>query len=339
MNILIPAYEPNKRLIKLIHDLKLTCDYKIIIVDDGSGFAYSNIFMEAEELGCTVLTHEVNNGKGQALKTGFNYLKENGDGEGVVCADCDGQHLPKDIIKIAELINGHQNCVILGTRRFVGKVPFRSRFGNSVTRAIFSFASGAKVYDTQTGLRGFSSSMLSWLCKVPGERFEYEMNMLLEAIPSGYNFYEVDINTVYLEKNKSSHFNPLKDSFRVYLPILKFSMSSILSGVLDFTLLGIMQLLTSDLLFSVIGARVISALFNYTINRFYVFSKFKNLPIKKSLFRYFLVAVIVLLANYEVINIYYSIIGLSLFLAKILTEVTVFLFSFWSQRKFVFKNS
>lgn len=339
MNILIPAYEPNKRLIKLIHELKLTCDYKILIVDDGSGFTYSNIFMEAEELGCTVLTHEVNKGKGQALKTGFNYLKENGDGEGVVCADCDGQHLPKDITKIAELINEHQNCIILGTRRFVGKVPFKSRFGNSITRAIFSFASGAKVYDTQTGLRGFSSSMLSWLCNVPGERFEYEMNMLLEAIPSGYNFYEADINTVYLEKNKSSNFNPLKDSFRVYLPILKFSMSSILSGVLDFTLLGILQLLTSDLLFSVIGARAISALFNYTVNRFYVFSKFKNLPIKKSLFRYFLVAVIVLLANYEVINIYYSIIGLSLFLAKILTEATVFLFSFWSQRKFVFKNS
>jgi len=338
MNILIPAYEPNKRLIKLIHDLKLSCDYNIVIVDDGSGIAYSNIFMQAEEMGCTVLTHEINKGKGKALKTGFNYLIENGDEEGGVCADCDGQHLPQDIIRIAELINEHHNCIILGTRRFVGKVPFRSRFGNSVTRAIFSFASGAKVYDTQTGLRGFSSSMLSWLCQVPGERFEYEMNMLLDAIPSGYSFYEVDINTVYLEQNKSSHFNPLKDSFRVYLPILKFSMSSILSGILDFTLLGILQFLTSDLLFSVVGARVISALFNYTVNRFYVFSKFKNISIKKSLVRYFLVAVLVLLANYEVINIYYSIIGLSLFLAKILTEVTVFLFSFWSQRKFVFKS-
>jgi Glycosyltransferases involved in cell wall biogenesis len=336
MTILIPAYEPSKRLINLIYDLIDICDYHIVIVDDGSGEEFKYIFDTALSLGCTVLKHEKNKGKGAALKTGFKYIKETKEDEGVVTADCDGQHLPKDIVKIAESIKEQNNIIVLGTRRFIGKVPFRSRFGNSLTRTIFSFASGAKVYDTQTGLRGFSPQMLDWLCEVSGDRFEYEMNMLLEATPAVYSFQEVDIETVYLEQNKSSHFHPLKDSLRVYLPILKFSMYSLLSGVLDFLLVGIIQLFTSNLFLAVVGARICSAVFNYTVNRLYVFSKFKDASIKTSLPRYFILAAFVMFANYGVIDIYYSIIGLSLFLAKIFTEITIFFFSFWSQRKFVF---
>jgi glycosyltransferase involved in cell wall biosynthesis len=336
MTILIPAYEPGKKLVDLVYDLIDSCDYDIVIVDDGSGKEYRYIFDTVSSLGCTVLTHEKNRGKGAALKTGFKYIKETNENTGVVTADCDGQHLPKDIIKIAESIKEHNNSVLLGTRRFVGKVPFRSRFGNSVTRSIFSFATGAKVYDTQTGLRGFSMEMLTWLCGISGDRFEYEMNMLLETIPAGYYFHEVDIDTVYLEKNKSSHFHPLKDSLKVYLPIIKFSMSSVLSGVLDFMLVGVIQLFTSNLFLAVLGARICSAVFNYTINRLYVFSKFKDASMKTSLPRYFILAALVMLANYGVIDIYYSVIGLSLFLSKIFTELTIFFLSYWSQRKFVF---
>ncbi|MBC8060361.1 MAG: bifunctional glycosyltransferase family 2/GtrA family protein [Clostridiaceae bacterium] len=336
MTILIPAYEPSKRLINLIYDLIDICDYHIVIVDDGSGEEFKYIFDTATRLGCTILTHEKNKGKGVALKTGFKYIKETKEAVGVVTADCDGQHLPKDIVRIAEAIKERNNSIVLGTRRFVGKVPFRSRLGNSLTRTIFSFASGAKVYDTQTGLRGLSFQMLEWLCEISGDKFEYEMNMLLEASPAGYSFQEIDIETVYLEENKSSHFRPFKDSFRIYLPILKFSMSSFLSGVLDFLLLGVIQFFTSNLFLAVVGARICSAVFNYTVNRVYVFSKVKETSIKTSLPRYFILVVFVMLANYGVINIYFSIIGLSLFLAKILAEVTIFFFSFWSQRKFVF---
>jgi glycosyltransferase involved in cell wall biosynthesis len=338
MVVLIPAYEPNERLIKLIYELKAICNYNIVIVDDGSGDVYKDVFTRAADIGCTVLTHKVNKGKGQALKTGFSYIKETTEEEGVVCADCDGQHLPKDIIKIGETISKHHNSIILGTRRFMGDVPFRSSFGNSITRTVFSFASGTKIFDTQTGLRGFYTDMLQWLCGIKGQRFEYEMNMLLEAVPSGYDFQEVDINTVYLEQNKSSHFHALKDSVRVYLPILKFSLSSILSAILDFILLGIIQFYTSNLLIAAVGARVCSAIFNYTMNRVYVFSKFKSSSIKKSLPRYFVLALFVLLANYGVINVYNIILGIPLFYAKVFTEGTIFLFSFWSQRKFVFKN-
>jgi glycosyltransferase involved in cell wall biosynthesis len=336
MTILIPAYEPSKKLIDLIYDLIDACDYDIVVVDDGSGQDYKYIFDIVSSLGCTVLTHEKNKGKGTALKTGLKYIQQTKEETGVVTADCDGQHLPEDIVKIAEAIKEHKNSVVLGTRRFAGKVPFRSRLGNSMTRSIFSFASGAKIYDTQTGLRGFSMEMLPWLCNISGNRFEYEMNMLLDTFLAGYSFYEIDIDTVYLERNKSSHFHPLKDSLKVYLPIIKFSMSSILSGVLDFLLLGVIQLFTSNLFLAVIGARICSAVFNYSANRHYVFSKFKDASIKTSLPRYFMLAGFIMLANYGVIDMYYSVIGLSLFLAKILTEITIFFFSYWSQRKFVF---
>ena len=336
MTILIPAYEPDQRLVYLINDLLEVCDYDIVVVDDGSGQDYKNIFDTVSSLGCTVLTHEINRGKGAALKTGFEYIQESKEVTGVVTADCDGQHLPKDIINIAEAITEHRNSVILGTRRIIGKMPLRSRFGNSVTRLIFTFASGVKVYDTQTGLRGFSMELLPWLCRLSGDRFEYEMNMLLEAAPAGYSFYELDIETVYLEKNKSSHFHTFKDSLRVYLPIIKFSMASILSGLLDFLLLVVIKLITSNLLLAVVGARISSAVFNYTVNRLYVFSKYKEASVTKSLPRYFTLAALIMLLNYGVINVYYNVIGMPLLFAKVITEITLFFFSFWTQRRFVF---
>lgn len=338
MIILIPAFEPSLKFVKLIKNLKEKCNYDILVVDDGSGSNYDNIFKLVYELGCTILTHDVNKGKGEALKTGFEYIKENLETEGVVTADCDGQHLPQDIIRVAESIKTNRGTVILGTRRFVRNVPFRSRFGNSITRAVFSFASGVKIHDTQTGLRGFSPDMLQWLCEIPGERFEYEMNMLLEASSAGYSFKEIDIDTIYLEQNKSSHFRAFQDSARVYLPILKFSLSSILSALLDFTLLMVIQLFTSNLFAAVVGARVCSAIFNYTVNKLFVFSKFKNSTVKRSLPRYFILAVIVMLTNYGVIHVFNEVVLIPLFFSKILAEVVVFLFSFWSQRKFVFNN-
>ena len=338
MIVLIPAYEPTNRMIDLIKNLRNKCDYSFVIVDDGSGSDYANIFNIAREMGCVVLTQEVNKGKGEALKLGFNFIQNLSDVHGIVTADCDGQHLPEDIIKIAEATYKNPNKIILGCRRFTGNVPFRSRFGNSITRGVFSFASGVKVYDTQTGLRGYTFPMLSWLCEVPGHRFEYEMNQLLEANYYGYQLKEIDIDTVYLEENKSSHFRTIRDSIQVYFPIIKFSLSSILSAILDFTLVILLQIFTSNLFLVVVGARVCSAIFNYTMNNFYVFSRFRNSSIKKSLPRYFILALFIMLSNYGIIHIFNETLGVNLVMSKLVAEVTIFSFSFWAQRKFVFNN-
>lgn len=334
--VLIPAYEPDDRLITLVHHLLEEQDVSIVIVNDGSGDGYRGIFQSAEQLGCIVLTHPINKGKGCALKTGFQYLKESGSKDCIVCADCDGQHTPKDIRRIAKYVHNHPDQLVLGSRHFTGKVPFRSRFGNSLTRSIYRFTTGIHLQDTQTGLRGFHPDLLEWLGQLPGERFEYEINMLLAAPDAGYVLHEEQIDTVYLENNKSSHFRPFVDSIEVYIPILLFSASSIISGLLDFMLFFWLHWVTSSLVVSVIGARVCSSVMNYCLNRNYVFAKGKRSGIHHSLPRYFALVLIIMLLNYSLIYVWNEHIGLPLFLAKVLTESVLFLFSFWSQRKFVY---
>ncbi|SFA92289.1 Putative flippase GtrA (transmembrane translocase of bactoprenol-linked glucose) [Cohnella sp. OV330] len=335
MTILIPSYEPDERLLGLIHDLREVTDTPILIVDDGSGDKYSGIFQSARNAGCTVLTHEDNKGKGCALKTGFDYIKRTGDADGIVCADSDGQHLPHDILRIASTVRTHRRHIVLGSRRFTGKVPLRSRFGNSATRLVYAYATGAPIRDTQTGLRGYSADMLDWLCRVPGERFEYEMNMLLASKPAGYATLEVPIDTVYLDDNKSSHFRPLADSARIYFPFIKFGASSVLSAALDFVLLFLLQWMTSNLLVAVVGARIVSSAFNYAMNRKYVFGG-KRTGVRRSLPRYYALAATILLFNYVLLYSFHETIGIPLLAAKLLTEASLFLFSYWWQRRYVY---
>lgn len=332
MTILIPSYEPDERLITLIHNLKEVSDTSILVIDDGSGGDYRDIFDSAKNVGCTVLTHRINQGKGSALKTGFDYVRQQGGRDGVVCADSDGQHLPKDILRITKAVREHRNHIVLGSRQFTGKVPLRSRFGNSATRMVYAFATGRPIQDTQTGLRGYSSDMLDWLCQVPGDRFEYEMNMLLEAPNAGYDLVEVPIDTVYLDDNKSSHFRPLVDSARVYFPFLKFCTSSGFAAILDFVLLLLLQWMTSNLLVSVIGARLLSSIFNYSMNRRFVFARGKGPAIRKSLHRYFSLVIVIVMLNYGMMHLFHESSGIPLVTAKLMTEASLFLFSYWAQR-------
>lgn len=341
MTVLIPAYKPDERLIDLIHRLQSITSLPIVVVDDGSGETYRRIFQAVKDAGCTVLTHLSNRGKGSALKTGFHFLQEIGETDGVVCADSDGQHLPEDIVRITGILKERDHHIVLGSRQFTGKVPLRSRIGNTITRAVYTLATGVKLYDTQTGLRGYSARMLNWLCQIPGERFEYEMNLLLEAPKAGYNLYEVPIETIYLNENKSSHFRPVADSLRVYRPVMKsvmkFMMSSLLSTVIDYILLFLIQYLTANLLVSVVGSRIISAFFNYMINRKYVFPHGKEAAIKTSLPQYITLAAIILLANYAGIYTLFERFGLSLLASKVLTESALFIFSYWVQKRLIFE--
>jgi len=336
MTILIPSYEPDERLLLLVYRLKELSDVDIVVVNDGSGELYQHIFKVLETSGCTVLHHDTNHGKGLALKTGFHYLKDIGEQDNIICADSDGQHLPEDIMRISQALDEPGRHLVLGSRRFSGKVPLRSRFGNTLTRLVYSFTTGMKIHDTQTGLRGFPAHMLDWLCQIPGERFEYEMNMLLRAHKDGYVIDELFINTIYLEHNKSSHFRPLTDSISVYLPILLFSASSFLSGILDFVLLLLIQYFTDNLFLAVLLSRICSSTFNFTMNKRYVFSTSHDSTLRTSLTKYFTLAIVVLLLNYGVLFVYHEQIGMPLILAKLLTEGSIFLISYWAQRKYVY---
>lgn len=215
MVLLVPVYEPGARLSRLIDDVRVadpSCP--IVLVDDGSS-------TPVDRPGCTVLRHEVNRGKGAALRTGFAHIAAAHPGESVVCADGDGQHSVEDILRIAARVRetGH---VVLGVRR-VRRMPPRSRVGNAITRELFRAATGQWVRDTQTGLRGYPSELLSWLGEVPGERFEYEMNVLLAATRAGHPIEQVEIATTYLNGNASSHFGSVRDAARIYRALLRFA--------------------------------------------------------------------------------------------------------------------
>ncbi len=221
MNILIPAYKPNHRLIDLSETL-INQGYTVIVVDDGSGENYKEIFSKLNEK-VDIITHDINRGKGRAMKTGFEYIIEKyPESEGVITVDADGQHLPEDILKIKEKMLEKNKKIVIGSRLFKGEVPIRSMFGNIVTKFVFAVISGLRLEDTQTGLRGIPKSYLKEMIYLEGERYEYEMNMLMYIARKKIPLVEVPIETVYIEDNASSHFNTIKDSIKIYKVIFKY---------------------------------------------------------------------------------------------------------------------
>jgi glycosyltransferase involved in cell wall biosynthesis len=338
MTVLIPAYEPTLNLLRLVKELQEKTNYRILIVDDGSGDSYRAIFDSAEENGCTILRHERNRGKGAALKTGFLYLLQDGNHDDVVCADSDGQHLVEDMIRVASAVKGNTTEMILGTREFCGSVPFKSRLGNKTTSLMMKLTTGLDLKDTQTGLRAYSYKLLKWINTVEGDRFEYELNLLLAAKKEEIPMNQITIATVYDNNNKGTHFRPFHDSVRVLAPILKFSGVSIVSGILDFSLLFLFQALSGSLFVSVVSARAISSIFNYTCNKFLVFDA-KKLNHAQSAPKYFSLVAVIMLLNYALLLFQTSILGIPGVPAKLFAELTLFLLSYTVQKLFIFRKS
>ncbi|MFE4463972.1 glycosyltransferase family 2 protein [Oerskovia sp. NPDC056781] len=268
MIALIPAYEPDTALVRLVAGLRGTREVRgIVVVDDGSGPGARPVLDDVAHLGAVVVGLPANRGKGAALRYGLAEVARRWPGEDVVCADADGQHAVADVLRIGERVRDHGAAVVLGARAFSGDVPLRSRLGNTVTRWLFQAATGVRVQDTQTGLRGYPASMISWLLAVRGDRYEYELNVLLAAAREGLAVVEVGIETIYLDDNASSHFRPLTDSARIYAPLLAFALSSLLAFGIDTAALLVLDAVTGSLLLSVVGARGVSGAVNFVVNR------------------------------------------------------------------------
>ena len=211
--VVIPAYKPDESLLDLLRALReRTFIDNLVVVDDGSGPQYESIFAQAAQL-CTLKRHAQNRGKGAAIRTGLEAL---GGAYNVVTADCDGQHTPSDIEKIARAIDG---ALVLGVRR-KREMPLRSKMGNTLTCLTFALVSHRWISDTQTGLRGIPQSFLEVCRQLEGDRYEYEMHMLLEACRRGLPIREVEIETVYIDNNRGSHFHTLRDGKRIYRLLL-----------------------------------------------------------------------------------------------------------------------
>lgn len=336
MIILIPAYEPDQQLPALIRSIRDAEPWvTVVVVDDGSGPAYKDVFDGVKALGCHVVGYARNRGKGFALKTGFGFIADQLPDRSVVCADSDGQHTIVDILRVGAAVQAGSLAMVLGTRNFTGNVPTRSRFGNTATRLLFTLATGERISDTQTGLRGYPASLLPWLRSVRGERYEYELNLLLEAKQAGYPISTVDIVTVFLDHNSGSHFRPLADSVRIYAPLLKFLASSFTAFLVDTVVFLLLTLATDSLLLAVVGARAVSSVVNFLVNRRVVFEHGRDRPAAAAGLRYFNLVIVLLAANYSMI---YALDALSVAAlpAKILAEITLLTASYAVQQRFLF---
>ncbi len=293
--VLIPSLEPDERLPVYV-DALLAADFgQIVIVNDGSSAQYDAIFdsLAARER-CVVLKHEVNRGKGQALRTGVAYIRDHTAFAGVITADADGQHTVHDTLLLADAMDEKKPELLLGSRDFSHKnksIPFRSRFGNRATSTVFALLYGRWLPDTQTGLRAVSRACFDDLLAITGDRFEYEMNMLIYFSMHKIPFRIIPIETIYLEENKSSHFHPLRDSWRIYKLLLgsflRFSAAAIVSLLVDYAVLSLLMLLWHDMdtvVFPVFGllfsakaliatpiARLCSAPCNFLLNKNFSF--------------------------------------------------------------------
>lgn len=334
--ILIPAYKPDDKLVALTNQLLTHDDLKLVVVDDGSGEAFRPVF-EALDKRVTLISYPDNKGKGGALKTGIRYIMDHmPECERLVTADADGQHRYADIRRVLDKSEEMPGALVLGSRAFDGDVPLRSRFGNAMTRQVFAIASGVKVRDTQTGLRGFDRDGMRLFVDVPGDRYEYEINMLLTAARAEMPIYEVTIETVYLNDNESSHFNPLKDSLRIYACILKFACSSLICFGIDYVMFQLLRTFIPLTWVSNLLARIVSASVNFTLNKKLVFKgNEKTLP---AILKYAALAVFIYLIDTAILTLLYEKLGWSRYVVKIISGVLGYLISFPVQGRIVYRK-
>ena len=219
--VLIPAFEPRGYLIDLVQKISDT-DWDTVIVNDGSEREYDDVFKECEKY-AHVISYNENKGKGYALKTGLKYIQEKYiDNYFVITMDADGQHTINDALGLYNLCKKHPNTLIIGKRIRGKNVPIRSKIGNSLTAFIFKLKTGKYIYDTQSGLRVFSYKLMEDMLSVDGDRYEYEMNVLLWCIKNKVPIKESEVSTIYLDNNSDSHFNVFRDSYQIYKELFKY---------------------------------------------------------------------------------------------------------------------
>lgn len=356
----VPAYEPDEKLIDVTSQA-VAAGFQVIVVDDGSenGKSVKNRTAKAEDYHeifenakffSHVIRYKENKGKGYAMKTAFSYIAENYEDEEytVVVIDSDGQHKVSDAIRLTDYAAAHPDTLVLGSRRQSSDSPLRSRIGNGITRNVFRAVSGLNIYDTQTGMRAFSKELMKKALTVSGDRYEYEMNMLMDFSRAHVSIAELPIETIYIDNNSGSHFDPFRDSARIYGEIFKFSASSFFSFLIDYLVFVCIVALFGPsvpiVLFANVFARVISAVSNYSINRNFVFrSADSNKNInnseddrKESAIKYAALAVSILLVNSAILYGLTTYIGADPAILKVIVECLMFIVSFTVQRKFVF---
>ncbi len=338
--VIIPSLDPDERLAAVVDGLRREGFSDIILVDDGSRDANKKYFPTGEDI--TLLVHEVNRGKGEALKTAMRHAVETRtELVGVVTCDGDGQHLAADVTRVAEKMR-ESGDFVLGVRDFsLPDVPTKSRVGNRLSSAALALCCGKYISDTQTGLRAIPASLLEGMLRVEGSRFEYETNVLLKLREMKARVSEVCIETVYLDENKGTHFHPVKDTIRIFSLILKYIFSSALAFLTDIILFGLCNSLFSlGVITSTVIARVISSVVNFIVNKKVVFKS--GAPLLPAAIKYYALAIPVMLISGFGVKWLAQLLSLSegspvITLVKIVVDCILFIANYKIQKKWIFK--
>lgn len=334
--LLIPAYKPSSQLPDILMSVMTAPNSPIewaVVVDDGSGADFAEIFQRVEQLRhVCLLRHAINLGKGAALKTGINFALTNWPTTtGVITADADGQHSPADIVAVARELKRCPQALILGARRFGGPVPLRSWLGNTLTRQVFRVATGKSFTDTQTGLRGWPRSACLSALRTPLNGYDFELACLVQADQA---VHEIPIETIYLDGNQSSHFNPILDSMRVYFVFLRYCGSAVLAAIVDSAVFFSLSHSGESLMLAQIAGRTAAATVAFFVARNVVFRSEARIAV--TLMRYVGLLILMGFVSFTLLQALHERIGFSVIGAKLAAESLLFLASFALQRDFIF---
>lgn len=346
--ILIPAFNPDKRLLYLLDDLLNAGLGNIVVVNDGSRDEYSAFFSAiSEKKAVHLLSHPFNMGKGAALKTGLLYIYSNLPScTAVITADADGQHIPEDIIHLAQTTADRPQTLLLGARTFNKKIPFRSLFGNKLTAFFMRLFLGMKISDTQTGLRAIPRDFIPELIRIPYNRYEFELEMLLAAKRSKRQIAEIPVSTIYLDNNSSSHFNPLLDSFKIYAVLFRYILVSLLTALVDYLVyVPVLYILNhysalnplTITAVAVAAGRIAGAAVQYSLVRKVVF--YSNVSMINTLPKYIFLVLCSGCASYLIMHAIENSANWNFYLAKLAAELVIYLANFLIQRDLIFQRS
>jgi glycosyltransferase involved in cell wall biosynthesis len=332
--LLIPAYQPSEVLPRLVGEL-LAADVieHVIVVDDGSDSECAATFSRLASLpGVSVLRHAVNLGKGAALKTGFNhFLLSFPASVGVVTADADGQHSAQDILKIGRELAQYPDQMVLGVRGFAGNVPWRSRIGNALTRRVFQVFTGASIVDTQTGLRGWPRGVCSESLPIAINGYDFELECLIRAHRA---IRQVPIDTIYLNHNRGSHFNPIRDSMRVYFVFIRYCGGSLVTALVDSLVFSLVYRASGNLVASQISGRAVAVAIAFAIARNVVFHS--HTGVLASFLKYLALVVVMGFVSFSLLSLLHRTTGLPILICKLTAEGLLFVGNFSIQRQLVF---
>lgn len=345
--VVIPAYQPGEEMLPYLDGLLEANIGNVVVVDDGSGPEYQEIFDAAKEKkGCLVLQHAQNRGKGAALKTAFAWYAQNNAGKvGVVTADCDGQHSVADVVKVYRALVANPGALVLGSRVFDENTPKRSMAGNRATAMAMRLLYGINLADTQTGLRGISTAHIPDMAKLRGNRYEFELNMLIHAKQHCIPFKLVPIQTIYFNNNAGSHYKTLPDSARLVAQmcrgVVQYGFFSAVSGVVDFTIFALLTKFmlagmpeVQRLFYAALCARIVSSLVNYACNR--TLPYVQNTQVAPTLVKYYALWCCQLAISVAATWAIHALTGLDELLAKLLVDAALGLISYQVQMRWVF---